>query len=76
MAASPATLSPRFLLLSMMLSGLKYPIGQLGSAIQVVSPPSFLPTPRLVAEKEKEKALTLCKHFSATAKTLGCYQQC
>ena len=43
-------------------------------------PPSSLLTPRLFAgegkaEWEKEKALMLCKHCSAIAKTLMCYQQ-
>jgi len=70
----PKTLSPQFLLLSMTLYGMEYPFGRFGSAIQIVSPPNFLPTPSLLAGKEKEKALTLCKHSSATAKTPGCYQ--
>uniref|UniRef100_A0A8C0EEM0 Centrosomal protein 192 n=1 Tax=Bubo bubo TaxID=30461 RepID=A0A8C0EEM0_BUBBB len=61
------------LLLSMMLHGMDSPFGQLGSAVLIVSPPYLLPTPSLlsgVTEWEMEKALTLCKHCSATAGTL------
>ncbi|KAK4831745.1 hypothetical protein QYF61_018943 [Mycteria americana] len=36
-------------MLSMMLYGVGYPCGQLGSAVPVVSPPSFLCTPSLLA---------------------------
>lgn len=56
--------------------GLEYPCGQLGSAASAVSPPSSLFTPGQLpvgAARETEKALTLCKHCSAIAKTSLCY---
>jgi len=62
-----------------MLYGMEYLFGQFGSAVLAVSPPNFLTTPSLFtkgAEREKEKVLTLCKHCSATARTLLCYQCC
>jgi len=54
-----------------MTSGMEYSFGHFGSAVQVVSPPNFLPTSSLLvegAEWEREKALPLCKDCSATAK--------
>jgi len=56
---------------------MEYPIGQLGSAVPAVSPPSFLCTLSPLtggAVGGAEKALALCKHCSATTKTLMCYQ--
>lgn len=50
------------------------PAGQFVPVVQVVPPPSFLPTGG--AEQEKEKALTLCKRCSATARTQVCYRHC
>ena len=43
----------------------------------VVSPPNLLHTPQSVHwGKQIEKALMLCKHCSAKARTLVCYQYC
>lgn len=56
--------------------GLEYPCGQLGSAVSAVSPPSSFGIPSQLpvgAARETEKALTMCKHCSATAKTSLCY---
>jgi len=46
-----------------------------------VSSPSYFPSeiltkPLTLGGGMEEKALTLCKHYSATAKTLACYPQC
>lgn len=56
--------------------GLGYPFGQFGSAVPAESPSSFLWSSSLLAGEEEttgraerqEKALTLCKHFSAIFK--------
>lgn len=56
---------PQILLLNMMLYGLLY----LSPWPAQVSCPSCVPS-------QKEKVLTLLKHYSATAKTLLCYQGC
>jgi len=55
------------------------PFGQLGSAALSVPLPSFWGTLSLLAGRaagEAEKALKLCKHCSAIAKTPLCYQHC
>ena len=72
------TSSRSFLLLSMLLSGIEHPCSQFGSSVPAMSPPNFLPTPAYSLggpEWGKEKALTLCKYCSATAKIPLCYQQ-
>lgn len=56
-----------------------YPFGQLGSAVPAVAPCSSLCTPSLLAGRAAwgaAKALTLCKHCSAAAKTSLCHQCC
>lgn len=79
--STPLLLSPslELLLLGTMSYGAEYPSDQLGSAIRAVSLLYLLFTPILLAggaEWEKESALTLCEHCSATAKTSVCYQHC
>lgn len=69
---------PLFLLLSTVPYGVDHPFGQFRSAVLAMSPPSFLPTSSLLAEgTEWGRTVTasmLCKHCSAVAKTLECYQ--
>ena len=75
----PSSFFLQLLFLSMTSYGVKYPFGQLGSAVPAVSPPSFPCTPSLLTggvEWEAERALTLCKHCSAITKPSLCYQQC
>jgi len=70
---------PQLYTLSRMSYGMGYPLGQLGSALPAVSPPSSSCTPSLLAGgvvRGAGKALTLCKHCSAIAKTPLCYQCC
>jgi len=79
MAAFQKTALPQFSLLSVTSRGMEYALGQFGSAVLVASPHNFLHIPNLLAEGaewEKEKALMLCKHCSAIAKPLVCYQCC
>ncbi|CAM9620143.1 unnamed protein product, partial [Bubo scandiacus] len=45
--------------------GMEYPFGQFGSAVLVVSPPKILPTPSHCGGEMSERALVLCKHYSA-----------
>lgn len=59
--------TPRFLFLSMKMHSMEYPFGQLVSAVPPLFPPKSLPTPRVT----NKKALMLCKHCSAVAKTTG-----
>ena len=69
----PSSSFPQNWLLSMMSYSTGYPFRQSGSAVLAVSPPNPFPTPSLLVlgpESEKEKALMLCKHCSAIAKTL------
>ena len=71
--------SPSILLLSIMSHGMEYPFGHLASAVPVVSPPSFLCTPSLLAGGvgwEGEKALTLCKHCAEVTVASLYYQHC
>jgi len=63
----------------MMLNGMESSFGHLGSAVQVVSPPKFLPTISLLTggtEWEREKALMLCNYCSAIAASMVCCQHC
>ena len=65
------------LLLSMTSYGMEHPSGQLGSAVLTMSPPNFLCTTSLHAGGVvwgAEKALNLCEHCSAIAKTSPYYQ--
>lgn len=57
---------------------MEYPWGQSGSAVLALSPPHILLTPQPAGWEGQfgEKALTLCKHPSAAAKMLVCYQHC
>lgn len=78
---SPSSYTPHpnshILLLSITSYAMRHPFGQLGSAVPAPSPPSILPTPRVlteVAKWEREKALMLCKDCSSIAKTVICYQ--
>lgn len=67
------------MLLSVTLYGMEYLLPQFGSAVGAVLPPSLLTTPSLLTaggQSEKQEALNLCKHYSAKAKTLVCYQYC
>lgn len=50
-------LSPQFLLLSMILYGMKYPFVQFGSAAFVVSPPIFLHTPNVLTGRAEQECL-------------------
>lgn len=73
----PPKTSALCLLLSMTLYSMEYSFGQLVSTL--LSSLKFLCTPNLLAEGiefEKEKIMTLCKHCSAVAKALVCYQHC
>lgn len=45
---------PQFLLLSMVLHGMQFPSGQLGSAFPAVSPPYFSPTSSLLTRARAE----------------------
>lgn len=69
------TSTTTFLLLNMMLYGLKHPFCEFKSAFPVLIPPNPHPTHYRVGGK-KGKALTLCKHCSAIAKTLVWCQHC
>ena len=71
--------SPSSVLLSMTWYGMEYPFGQLELAVLAVSPPSFLCTTSLLTGGvvwEAEKALMLCKHFSAITKISLYYRHC
>lgn len=59
-----------FLLLTMMLYGLKHPFCEFKSAFLVVIPPNPPPT----LQSQWEESLMLCKHCSVIAKTLVWYQ--
>ena len=75
-ATTPSTSAP-ILMLSMTSYGLEYPFGQSGSAVPSVSPSNLLYTYSLLASGVvwgAEKALTLCKHCLAIAKTSGYYK--
>lgn len=59
---------------------MEYSLSQFGLAVLVVSPPTLLPTPSLLASGAewggKKKALTMCQHCSAVTATSMCYQHC
>lgn len=61
-----------------MLYGIEHPLGQTGSAAQVMAPLSFSPIPSLHAEgggqNKKIESLDSEEYFSAAAKTLVCYR--
>lgn len=65
----------------MTLHDMEYPFGQFGAAVVAMSPPSLLSVLSLLSgaggmQSEEEALMLLCKHCSATAKTLVCYQHC
>ena len=78
--AVPANFLPHPVLSpSTMSHGMEHPLGQWGSAVAAVSPPSFSCTPSLLAGRavwEADKALMLWKHCSEVTKTSLCYQHC
>lgn len=60
------------LLLSVMLYVIGYPLGHFGSTAPAVAPPN-----PLESQLKKQKRLCkLCKHYSASARTLAFYQHC
>lgn len=62
---------PQVYELTMTSKGMKHPLGHLGSAVPVVSPPSFPCIPSLLAStaiQKAEKALVLCRSCSAITK--------
>lgn len=63
---------PLVLLVSRTPHGVEHPLGQLGSAVPGVSPPSPLCTPSLLSAGVGWEAL--CKHCSATTQTFLYYQ--
>jgi len=68
---------PSQFFLSMTPVGTGRAFGQSGSAVPLLSPPSPLCPPQLLAGRaaqEAETTLALCKHCSATTKTSVCYQ--
>ena len=69
------------LLLNMTSCAMEYLSGPFGSAVPAISPLNPLPTPSLLAEHgqwdrgrvgNRERALTLCKRYSAVAEALMC----
>jgi len=67
-------LSLSLCLLSRTSCGVQYPFDQFGATVLAMSVPSLLAGRHV--EREEEKALMSCKHCSAVAKALDCYQHC
>jgi len=68
----PSFFSSQLYMLSMMLYGMEYAFGQLGSAVPAVSPSQLLVHPQSTCwwgDVRSRKAVTLCKHCSATKKS-------
>lgn len=75
----PPSSASQLLLLSKMPCGMGFPCGQRGSAVPAVPCLSFWRTLPLLASRaawETEKALTLRKCCSTTAKTSACHERC
>lgn len=54
--------------------GMEHPFGLFRSAVLAMPYANLLATSSLLTVVRKEKAMILCKHCSATVKTLLCYQ--